>query len=136
MASNTNTNTIVAFISAVNRNDKDAILGFFRDDSVFHNIPMDPAVGPDEIWKILDLVHGRCTEVDWLLHSISEGSDGIVLTERTDRYLIDGEWITYQVMGAFELEAGMITAWRDYFDLKQSVEQDFKHERPKGQVPV
>ena len=40
MAEGDNTQTVVAFIGAVNRNDKDGILGFFRLDSVFHNIPM------------------------------------------------------------------------------------------------
>jgi limonene-1,2-epoxide hydrolase len=130
MARSENTETVLAFISAVNRNDKDAILGFFRQDSVFHNIPMEPATGPDAIWKIMDSVHGRCTAVDWVVHSIAESATGTVLTERTDRYQIDGDWIEYPLMGAFELDGAIITKWRDYFDLKQCVEQSFDAPRP------
>lgn len=136
MAGGKNTDTVLALMSAINRNDKDAILDFFRHDSVFHNIPMEPAVGREAIWEILAIVHGPCTEVDWILHSICESGDGTVLTERTDRYRIDGQWISYQVMGAFNLDGRIITSWRDYFDLNQSVNQDFKYDRPKASVPV
>ena len=136
MAQGDNQKTVMAFFSAVNRNDKNAILSFFREDSVFHNIPMEPAVGTEAIWKIMDLVHGRCSEVDWKLHSIAESSDGSVLTERTDRYRIDGEWIEYPLMGIFELDGPIITAWRDYFDLKQNVDQSFGDPSAPGEVPI
>ena len=58
MARGDNQKTVVAFMGAVNRNDKNGILSFFREDSVFHNIPMQPAIGPEAIWKIMERVHG------------------------------------------------------------------------------
>ena len=83
-----NTEVVMNFIQAWNDRDWDAIDDAFTEDVVYHNIPMEPAVGPEAIWKIMDLVHGRCSQVDWKLHSIAESSDGSVLTERTDRYRI------------------------------------------------
>ncbi len=40
-------------------------------------------------------------------------------TERLDRFLIDGKWSQFSVMGIFELQDGRITHWRDYFDSAQ-----------------
>jgi limonene-1,2-epoxide hydrolase len=47
-----------------------------------------------------------------------------VLTERVDRFTINGKDIALPVMGIFELRAdGKISAWRDYFDLAQFTKQ-------------
>ena len=59
------------------------------------------------------------SEIDWVVHHIAEGADGIVLTKRTDRFKISDKWLELPVMGVFELNAGQITGWRDYFDLAQ-----------------
>lgn len=40
-----------------------------------------------------------------------------VLTERVDRFVINGKEVALPVMGIFELANGKITSWRDYFDL-------------------
>ena len=48
----------------------------------------------------------------------------MVLTERIDRFTINGKQIALPVMGTFEIDAqGKISAWRDYFDLAQFTEQ-------------
>jgi limonene-1,2-epoxide hydrolase len=41
------------------------------------------------------------------------------MTERTDRFLINGQELALPVMGAFEIKDGKIAKWRDYFDLAQ-----------------
>jgi limonene-1,2-epoxide hydrolase len=47
-----------------------------------------------------------------------------VLTERVDRFVINGKPIEIAVMGTFEVGAdGKITAWRDYFDMQQFMQQ-------------
>ena len=43
--------------------------------------------------------------------------DHRVFTERVDHFeMPDGKTIALPVCGAFEIEGGKITAWRDYFD--------------------
>lgn len=42
-----------------------------------------------------------------------------MLTERTDRFKIGDRWLELPVMVVFELDAGQITGWRNYFDLAQ-----------------
>ncbi len=53
-----------------------------------------------------------------MLHLV-EGSNGVVLTERVDRFMINGKWVALPVMGTFEVANGKIKAWRDYFDMNQ-----------------
>lgn len=57
------------------------------------------------------------------MHHLAETPDGVVLTERTDRFLVRGKWIELPVMGAFRVRDGRIAEWRDYFDMKQFQDQ-------------
>ena len=41
----------------------------------------------------------------------------MVMNERTDRFLINDDWVEIQVMGIFEVVDGKIAHWRDYFDM-------------------
>lgn len=48
----------------------------------------------------------------------------VVLTERIDRFVLNGKSIALPVMGAFEVTPdGRISAWRDYFDMQQFMSQ-------------
>jgi limonene-1,2-epoxide hydrolase len=114
-----NTHVVTAFIEAFNAVDLDRILGFFTDDAIYHNIPVDPVQGLDAIRTTLQGFMGMSSEVDWVLHNIAEAENGTVLTERTDRFLVGEKWIELPVMGIFEIESGRIRAWRDYFDMSQ-----------------
>ncbi len=118
-----NSRTVRNFIDAVNRNDHDRIVTFFAKDICYHNIPMKPVEGPEATWKAMSPIHALSSEIDWQLHAIAENEAGQVLTERSDRYLINGTWVVFKVMGIFELRDGQITSWRDYFDLEQGAQQ-------------
>ena len=55
--------------------------------------------------------------------NISE-SGSTVLTERVDVFAFPGgHEIALPVMGAFDIERGKITGWRDYFDMNQFMSQ-------------
>ena len=94
-------------------------MGFFSEDAVYHNIPVQPVKGTAAIRGVIQGFLGMATQVDWIVHQLAETQEGVVLTERTDRFLIRGKWIELPVMGAFDLREGRITGWRDYFDMKQ-----------------
>jgi len=76
------------------------------------------AVNERDINRALAFLDAEC-----FYHNIAETKTGNVLTERTDRFLIKGKWVEVPVMGAFELRDGKITAWRDYFDVNQVINQ-------------
>ena len=111
------------FLAAVDANDVDRVLGFFAADAVYHNIPVQPVSGTAAIRAVLVGFMGMASEIDWVVRHLAETQDGVVLTERVDRFLVRDRWIELPVMGAFEVHDGRITAWRDYFDMKQFQEQ-------------
>jgi limonene-1,2-epoxide hydrolase len=108
-----------AFVDAFNANDLRRIMEFFDADAVYHNIPLDPVQGTEAIEGVIRGFLGLATEVDWVVHNIAQSESGAVLTERTDRFLIQGKWVELPVMGAFVVRDGKLAEWRDYFDMNQ-----------------
>ena len=115
----TNQDRVLAFIDLWNRRDLDGLLAAMAHDCVYHNIPWAPLVGYAAIREGLSLFVADAAEIDWQVLHIAEGADGLVLTERLDRFLLAGQWLEMPVMGIFQLRDGLITHWRDYFDSAQ-----------------
>ncbi len=105
------------FCAAWADGDLDAIVGAFTDDAVYHNMPLDPVVGPEAIRTFIEGFIGRVDSVEFQIRNIV-GSGDVVLTERVDVFVAPGKRIELPVMGTFELRDGRIAAWRDYFDLQ------------------
>ncbi len=118
-----NIDTVLKFIDAMAVNDKGGILAFFDEESIFNNIPMESVKGPEAIWGVLGLLHEVAVSVEYVIHNIAESNEGVVLTERTDRYILKDRSCEFPVMGIFEVENGVIRQWRDYFDIKQCLDQ-------------
>jgi limonene-1,2-epoxide hydrolase len=118
-----NEQLVRSFLAAFNANDLERIVSFFADDAVYHNIPVQPVRGTAAIRSVLQGFLGLASEVDWVVHGLAETPDGVVLTERTDRFRVGGRWIELPVMGAFVVREGRIAEWRDYFDMKQFQDQ-------------
>jgi limonene-1,2-epoxide hydrolase len=113
-----NEDVVLRFCEAFGRRDLDEILGFFAEDAVYHNIPMEPAHGIDAIRALLEsFVPGSPSMEFEVLHVASAGS--VVFTERIDRMSFGGNAVQLPVAGVFEVADGRITAWRDYFDMQQ-----------------
>ena len=122
-----NTGITSEFTAAWKARDVEKIMSFFTADCVYHNIPMDPLRGTEAIRGLIQTFVGMASELEFIVHHIAETSSGTVLTERTDKFLIDGKWVELPVMGTFEFRDGKISAWRDYFDLEQ-----FNKQMPKS----
>jgi limonene-1,2-epoxide hydrolase len=105
------------FCDAWATGDLDAIVGAFTDDAVYHNMPLDPVVGPEAIRTFIEGFIGGVDKVTFEVRNIAADGD-VVLTERVDVFEAPGRRIELPVMGTFELRDGRIAAWRDYFDLQ------------------
>jgi len=104
------------FCAAWVARDQQRILDAFTDDGIYHNIPMQPAVGKDAIKGLLGMILAPASDVKFeITHMAADGD--VVLTERIDTFVMGGKTVTLPVMGAFEVRGGKIAAWRDYFDL-------------------
>jgi len=100
----------------------DEIVEYFTDDAVYHNIPVDPAVGREAIKGVFAMFTTGVERIEFRVKNIS--ADGnVVLTERLDVFTLPDKTIELPVMGTFEVRDGKIAAWRDYFDLNQYMTQ-------------
>lgn len=97
--------------------DPDELAGYFTEDAVYHNIPMDPVQGREAIKQFIAGFTAAFDGIDFQVHrQISDGN--VVMNERTDTMRRkDGGAIPLPVMGVFEVVDGKIAKWRDYFDM-------------------
>jgi limonene-1,2-epoxide hydrolase len=111
------------FCAAWGDGDLDAILAFFTPDAVYHNIPMAPMTGVDQIRATIAGFTGGVDKIEFRVNNIAANGN-VVLTERVDSFITAAKTIEIPVMGAFEVtDDGKIAAWRDYFDLNQFMSQ-------------
>ena len=100
----------------------DALIEYFTDDAVYHNIPVAPVTGRDAIRATIEMFTTGVERVEFRVLHIAAAGD-VVLTERVDVFVLPDKIIELPVMGTFELRDGRIAAWRDYFDLNQYMTQ-------------
>ena len=108
---------VEAFVAAWNRADRDAVLGAFAEDAVYHNVPMAPFVGKAAIDVAITALLRDMRGIDWRIAHIAETRAGAVLTERLDLFTLRDRAISMPVMGIFEFRGNLILRWSDYFDL-------------------
>ena len=113
---------VESFCDAIAGGDLDKVIAFFTDDAIYHNIPMDPVVGPAAIRATIEGFTGMVDSLEFRVLAIS-ASGNTVLTERVDVFNMPAKSIELPVMGAFEVVGEQLAAWRDYFDLNQFMSQ-------------
>jgi limonene-1,2-epoxide hydrolase len=113
---------VADFCQAFERRNIDEIMGFFTDDAVYHNMPMEPAKGKDAIRTTINSFLPGSDKIEFkILHTAS--NNNIVFNERIDMIDIGEKRIELPVAGMFEVRGGKITLWRDYFDLQSYTKQ-------------
>ena len=98
------------------------ILDCFTEDAVWHNMPVNPAVGRAAIAAVLrGAVPGNERLEIEIKNIATHGST--VFVERVDTHLGEGRTIVMPCCGVFETRDGLISVWRDYFDLRTWTDQ-------------
>jgi len=115
-----NQKLVTSLIASWASRDVEKILSHFAADAIYTNIPIDPPnCGIDAIRTAITGFVEMASEIEFIVHHQAENADGTVMNERSDRFLINDQWIELAVMGVFEIQQGKVTHWRDYFDLQQ-----------------
>lgn len=115
--------TVTAFIEAIERLDVDAAIAMLAEDVLYENVPMRPIAGREGVRAALGGFLGAASEVSWPVSS-QMGDGNRVANERVDRFKIGDGWLEMPVAGFFEVnDDGLITLWRDYFDLATYTDQ-------------
>jgi len=113
---------VAGFIAAIESRDVDAALAFLAEGVSYENMPMDPIVGREMTGVVLHSYLDLSTEVEWRI--VREVLDGdVVINERVDRFHIGNGWLELPVAGFWEVRDGLITLWRDYFDMSAYTSQ-------------
>jgi limonene-1,2-epoxide hydrolase len=108
---------VVEFFKAFDRLDLEGALSYLTEDCVHDDKPVGVHRGKEEIRKFFapqmkDLKSFRAE----LKETLSVGD--LVMNERVDWIeLQGGKKAALPVMGAFEIKAGKIAVWRDYYDM-------------------
>jgi limonene-1,2-epoxide hydrolase len=111
------------FIRRLVAQDIDGACELVTDDVEYDNVPMGKNTGPEGIKAVLVPMVAGVDQVEFVIHrQVARGQ--VVMNERSDRFLVNGTWLDLPVMGVFEVDDdGLITLWRDYFDLSTLMTQ-------------
>jgi limonene-1,2-epoxide hydrolase len=105
------------FVEAIERRDLDAAFALLHPDCEYDNVPIGPVRGHEAIRAILEPMVARSDEIQWPISRAAE-SGSVVFNERVDRFRSGDRWLEIPVAGVWEVHDGLITLWRDYFDLE------------------
>ena len=111
-----NEDVVRNFIAAWSRLDAEELANYFTDNGVYHNIPLAPARGRDNVEKLISSFVSTWTGTTWEIVNLV-ASDNVVIVERIDHTRGVGKSVDLPIVGVFELEDGKIKHWREYFDL-------------------
>jgi limonene-1,2-epoxide hydrolase len=107
---------VAAFIAAIERRDLGAAIALVHPECEYDNVPIGPVHGRAAILGVLEPIASRSDEILWpVARTASDGT--VVFNERLDRFRSGDRWIEIAVAGVWEVHDGLITLWRDYFDL-------------------
>lgn len=84
--------------------------------------PFGTVHGPAGIRSVLEPFFGPTLKNEFqVLRAVAGGP--VVVLERLDRHLFGNKWVELPVTGVYEVHGGVITYWRDYFDVATIMSQ-------------
>jgi len=111
-----NITVVQQFLKALEGSDYATALALVSADCEYTNPPPFGTVkGPAGIRAILEPFFAPVLENEFnILRHAAAGA--VVFIERLDRHRLADKWVELPVTGVFEVQGGLITCWRDYFD--------------------
>jgi limonene-1,2-epoxide hydrolase len=99
--------------------DPDAITAFFAEDATYQNMMDEPWLGKTKIREVIGSFFSVTPHIDFTITNIAANGP-VVLAERIDICTTTEDVTAHlPLVGVFEVEAGQIVAWRDYYDNAQ-----------------
>jgi limonene-1,2-epoxide hydrolase len=114
--------TVDEFIRRITGEDLEGALALCAEDLEYDNVPMPTLHGKEAARAFLAQMTGEGIRIAWTVHR--QAADGpVVLNERTDEFWFGELHVALPVAGVFEVHDGLVTLWRDYFDLRTFEQQ-------------
>jgi limonene-1,2-epoxide hydrolase len=112
----TPTETVEAFLTAFAAMNFESALTHLAEDCEYTNVPMGTVRGRAGVREVLEPFFAPIHENEFV-HLRAAANGPVVFLERLDRHRLDHGWRELPVNSVFEVHDGLITVWRDYFDL-------------------
>src|SRR5690349_20163044 len=109
-----NVRAVETFLYAMQDEDFDTVDRLMADNIEWQNVGFPTIRGRERIVGLMRRGEGRMG-FEVKIHRIAAEGNA-VLTERTDAIVFGPLRLQFWVCGVFEVHAGRITLWRDYFD--------------------
>jgi len=110
-----NVRAVETFLYAMQDEDFDTVDRLMADNIEWQNVGFPTIRGRERIVGLMRRGEGRMG-FEVKIHRIAAEGNA-VLTERTDAIVFGPLRLQFWVCGVFEVHAGRITLWRDYFDM-------------------
>jgi limonene-1,2-epoxide hydrolase len=109
---------VTEFIRRIGDKDVDQACELLAPDVHYDNVPMEPKHdGRDNVRDVLKMFLGDSPTVEWRVYR-QAATGNVVMNERLDCFHMGGKPLEIPVTGVFEItDDGLISLWRDYFDL-------------------
>ena len=103
------------FIAAIGAKDEAAAMAFVAEDCYYDNVPIGDMTGKAKMAEFLAPTFRSKGPVEFeIVRQTASGN--VVMNERIDKFMAKGRQIALPVAGVFEVNDGLITFWRDFFD--------------------
>jgi limonene-1,2-epoxide hydrolase len=113
--------TAQKMVDAWNRMDWEAVYALFSEDAIMHSMMQEPVVGRENIRQRFTSFTPGLERIELQLARIGI-IDGAVVMERVDDFVYDGKHSRVPVAGVLEINNGLVTEWREYYDHHQLAE--------------
>jgi limonene-1,2-epoxide hydrolase len=110
-----NVRAVETFLYALQDEDFDTANRLLADNIEWQNVGFPTIRGRERVIGLMRRAQGR-GGFEVKIHRIAAEGNA-VLTERTDALVFGPLRVQFWVCGVFEVHAGRITLWRDYFDM-------------------
>jgi limonene-1,2-epoxide hydrolase len=115
LASTDNARVVETFLKALQDQDFETFESLLHVDIVYQNVGLPTVYGRARVAKMMRAMQGKVGFAVKFHRNVAEGDS--VLNERTDAVVIGPVRLQFWVCGVFEVHDGLITLWRDYFDM-------------------
>jgi limonene-1,2-epoxide hydrolase len=107
--------TAQKMVDAWNRMDWEAVYALFSEDAVMHSVMLEPIVGRENIRQRFSRFTPGLERIELQLAHIGIVDD-VVVMERVDDFVYQGKHSRVPVAGILEINNGLVTEWREYYD--------------------
>lgn len=108
-----NQQVVLHLFDALRANDRERVLSFFTEETVFEPLARASVRGHDAIWSALNAAIAQTEAGGYRFGEVISSNDGRVEAERFERCQIDGVWSERCVTEILLVRGAKVTQWRE-----------------------